>query len=423
MWYQIQYTKREKAPQLTLPEQNQNSLVFLTPSIINLITEIKSDLAMKRLSLFIYATLLHLSLQAITSPQEGAYLRTATIDDTQQRSKLPTRSAVLPPHFKETGKIAHHQVIVIGGGPAGLVAALYCARAKLDTLVLEEGDGGQLAKAISIKNWPGEIEISGDNLVEKIHQQAVALGVQFVERKIQRVELTQKPFILQAENGHTWSADILIIASGTKAKSLGSPGEEEFMGKRVHACAICDGPLYQDKNVFVIGGGTSALNNALLLSKFTQQITLIEATDQLTAYPDLQEDFFRQVPHANILYNTEVVRMDGTAQEGMQSITVHNKKTGTTEILHPDGVFICVGLQPNTKFLGTPSQLRLDERRRVVVHDFVRTSLPGVYAVGTVTNIPFSQAVIGAGFGAIAGIYAERELNSNATTLYNQYIN
>lgn len=319
----------------------------------------------------------------------------------------------------------HYQVIIIGSGPAGLTAANYCARAKLNTLVIEDGDGGQLAKALEVRNWPGEIAISGADLVAKIRAQAEALSVQFVERKITKLDLQQRPFTLYDDHNRSWTTELLIIASGTQAKKLHCPGEDELMGNKVHVCAICDGPLYQDKEVVIVGGGTSALNNALLLAKFTQKITIIEAGDNLTAYPDLQEDFFRKVPQATLLYNSEVIRINGTPEEGMTSIDVRNKKTGTTETLKPDGVFICVGLQPNTKFLGTPSQLQLDEKRRIIVHDFVKTTIPGVFAVGTVTNIPFSQAIIVAGFGAIAGIYAERDFNNHAShqPLYNQYIN
>lgn len=316
----------------------------------------------------------------------------------------------------------HYKVIVIGAGPAGLTAATYAARAKLSTLVLKEDEGGQLSKAVQVRNWPGEVEISGHDLIQKLEAPLAQLGATIETDKITKVDLKKRPFVLNGED-KTYTADAIVIATGTRNKKI-HVGEEKFIGKGVNYCAWCDAALYNDdKPVVVVGGGTSALNNALLLAKYTKDITLIESGDKLTAYPDVQEEFKHHVPDAKILFNTKVVKIEGD-DEMMKSISIKNSKTGKTESLTPKGLFVCVGLEPNTKFL--ENQVKLNDKKQIVTKNIVETSVPGVYAVGNVSDIPYSQAIVCAGCGAIAGIKLEKYFNAKEAKekrpLYNQYV-
>lgn len=299
-----------------------------------------------------------------------------------------------------------HDLLIIGGGPAGLTAALYGARGGLDTVVLEMGaPGGQAGLTDRIENYPGFPEgINGMELAMKFAEQARRFGARIEMTTVQGVELNgeiKKAFTGSGE----FTARAVIIASGAHPRPLGVPGEEEFRGRGVSYCATCDGAFFRDKKVAVVGGGDSAVEEALFLTRFASQVTIIHRRDALRATKVLQERA-RDNPKISFCWNTVVTRIKG--EEKVGSLELKDVNSGATREEAFDGVFIFIGLEPNTGFLkGT---LTLDSQGYIVTRENLATSIPGVFAAGDVRAKDFRQVSTAVGDGAVAAMAAERYL-------------
>ncbi|GEA14358.1 MAG: thioredoxin reductase [Moorella sp. (in: firmicutes)] len=299
-----------------------------------------------------------------------------------------------------------HDLLIIGGGPAGLTAALYGARGGLDTVVLEMGaPGGQAGLTDRIENYPGFPEgINGMELAMKFAEQARRFGARIEMTTVQGVELNgeiKKAFTGSGE----FTARAVIIASGAHPRPLGVPGEEEFRGRGVSYCATCDGAFFRDKKVAVVGGGDSAVEEALFLTRFASQVTIIHRRDALRATKVLQERA-RDNPKISFCWNTVVTRIKGKEKVG--SLELKDVNSGATREEAFDGVFIFIGLEPNTGFLkGT---LTLDSQGYIVTRENLATSIPGVFAAGDVRAKDFRQVSTAVGDGAVAAMAAERYL-------------
>jgi thioredoxin reductase (NADPH) len=301
-----------------------------------------------------------------------------------------------------------YQLIIIGGGPAGLSAGLYASRSKLDTLLIEKaGLGGQILNAEMVENYPGFPQgISGSELGALIAQQATKYGLPTAFAEVQGIEIRGAEKIVSTSEGQ-YRAKALIIAAGSEYRKLGVPGEEEFTGRGVSYCAMCDGAFFRDQVVVVVGGGNVALNDALFLTRFATKVIVIHRRDQLRATKILQERAFAN-PRVEFLWDTVVESITG--DKLVREIRLRNVKTGKKSSLGVSGVFIAVGLRPNTGYL--KGLLALDEGGFIPVNNQMETEVPGVFAAGDIRSRSIRQVVSAAGDGATAAIVAERFLSS-----------
>ena len=301
-----------------------------------------------------------------------------------------------------------YQLIIIGGGPAGLSAGLYASRSKLDTLLIEKaGLGGQILNAEMVENYPGFPQgISGSELGALIAQQATKYGLPTAFAEVQGIEIRGAEKIVGTSEGK-YRAKAVIIAGGSEYSKLGVPGEEEFTGRGVSYCAMCDGAFFRDQVVAVVGGGNAALNDALFLTRFATKVIVIHRRDQLRATKILQERAFAN-PRINFLWDTVVESITG--DKLVRGIRLRNVKTGKKSSLGVSGVFIAVGLRPNTGYL--KGLLALDEGGFIPVNNQMETEVPGVFAAGDIRAGSIRQVVSAAGDGATAAIVAERFLSS-----------
>ena len=301
-----------------------------------------------------------------------------------------------------------YQLIIIGGGPAGLSAGLYASRSKLDTLLIEKaGLGGQILNAEMVENYPGFPQgISGAELGALIAQQATKYGLPTAFAEVQGIEIRGAEKIVSTSEGQ-YRAKALIIAAGSEYSKLGVPGEEEFLGRGISYCAMCDGAFFRDQVVVVVGGGNVALNDALFLTRFATKVIVIHRRDQLRATKILQERAFAN-PRINFLWDTVVESIIG--DKLVRGIRLRNVKTGKGSSLEVSGVFAAVGLRPNTGYL--KGLLTLDEGGFIPVNNQKETEVPGVFAAGDIRAGSIRQVVSAAGDGATAAIAAERFLSS-----------
>jgi thioredoxin reductase (NADPH) len=313
------------------------------------------------------------------------------------------------------------KVVILGSGPAGLTAAIYAGRAELQPLVIDGPQpGGQLTITTEVENYPGfRAGIMGPILMDEFREQALRFGTEIINVWIDRVDLSSRPFKLygkesqDSENVTTIiEAETLIIATGASAKWLGIPGEapipEGLGGAGVSACATCDGFFFRDRPIVVVGGGDTAMEEALFLTKFASQVTIVHRRDEFRASKIMQD---RVLAHEkiDILWNTEVTSINGKQESGVESVTLLNKKTQETTELATQGVFIAIGHQPNTQlFKGV---LDMDEIGYIITDGrSTRTKIPGVFACGDAQDAIYRQAVTAAGTGCMAAIDAERFL-------------
>ena len=307
-------------------------------------------------------------------------------------------------------KNQHHRLIILGSGPAGLTAAIYAARAILNPVVISGREaGGQLMITTDVENYPGFPEgIKGPELMELLKEQALRFGTKFLSGDVIEVDLRQRPFKLNLENKDTLTCDSLIISSGASARWLGLDSEKEFSGKGVSACATCDGFFFRDQDVGVVGGGDTALEEALYLAKMCKSVTLIHRRDELRGSKIMQK---RTIDHEkiSIFWDTDVEEVVGNPKDGMTSLKVRNVKTDEVSE-HPfTGLFIAIGHTPNTSLF--KDQLELDENGYIqVTPGTTYTSVEGVFASGDVQDHVYRQAVTAAGTGCMAAIDAERWL-------------
>ena len=300
-----------------------------------------------------------------------------------------------------------HDLVIIGAGPAGLTAGLYAARARLNVLLIEKAvPGGQIIVTDWIENYPGFPEgISGFDLAEKMKNQAEALGLKMETAEVQSLKLTPdvKEVVLQEK---TIQAKSLIIASGASPKKLGI-GEDRYMGKGISFCATCDAPFFKEKTVVAIGGGDTAVQEAIYLTKFVKKVYLVHRRDELRATKILQERAFAN-DKIEIIWDTVATGVDGFF--GIEGVHVKNVKTGEEKTLKADGCFIWVGTLPNTQFLG--DSLDTDAYGFIRADARMQTSVPGVFAAGDVRDTPLRQVSTAVGDGAIAAVSAEHYLEN-----------
>ena len=305
----------------------------------------------------------------------------------------------------------HTRMLILGSGPAGLSAAIYGARAGLKPIVVQGiQPGGQLTITTDVENYPGFRDvIQGPWLMEEMQAQAEHVGTQMVYDIITGVDLSQRPFRLTGDGGVTYTCDTLVVATGAQAKWLGLESENQMQGKGVSACATCDGFFYRGKKVAVIGGGNTAVEEALYLTNHSQDVTLIHRRDHLRAEMILQDRLFAH-PNIKILWNKAVERFVGGGDpEGLVSLALKDTVSGESSSIDVDGAFVAIGHKPATEiFVG---HLPMDADGYLLVETgSTRTSVPGVFAAGDVTDKIYRQAVTAAGMGCMAALDAEKFL-------------
>lgn len=300
-----------------------------------------------------------------------------------------------------------HQLVIIGSGPAGLTAAIYAARADLKPLVIEGSQpGGQLMGTSLVENWPGIKSVMGPKLMMDMKDHAASFGTQFLSESIARVDFSKRPFTLTTDRNTVISADCVIVATGSSPNRLGVPGEDEYWGKGVTTCAVCDGAFYKDRKVVVVGGGDTAMEDASFLKKFTKDVTVIQILDQFSASQAMQHRVLND-PDITCIFNSTVTKFEGNGQK-VNKITIKNVKTDKETTMDVDGVFIAIGMHPNTEpFQG---HIGLNQWGYVEVTDNTKTSVEGVFAAGDVEDYRYRQAITSAGSGCMAALDAERYL-------------
>lgn len=312
--------------------------------------------------------------------------------------------------------VSHHRLIILGSGPAGYTAAVYAARANLDPVVITGLEqGGQLTTTTDVDNWPGDVEgLQGPDLMDRMRRHAERFDTKVVFDHINTVDLKQRPFQLNGDSG-AYTCDALIIATGASAQYLGLESEQAFMGKGVSACATCDGFFYRNKKVAVIGGGNTAVEEALYLSNICSHVTVVHRRDSLRAEKILQKKLFEKVEEGKITMAWDHELDEVTGDEmGVTGINIKHAKTGELQSLDVDGVFIAIGHIPNSEIFKDQLEMR---NGYVVVNtglggNATETSVPGVFAAGDIADQVYRQAVTSAGFGCMAALDAEKFLDS-----------
>ena len=288
-------------------------------------------------------------------------------------------------------------VIIIGGGPAGMTASIYAARKVLNQILISPDVGGQAAWASEIENYLGYSVISGFELAERFEDHVKKFGVERLDDRVAGLRKHGNAFVVKTEGGREFECRSVIVASGRSARNLGVPGEEEFKGRGVSYCATCDAPLFAGEDVAVVGGGNAGLDAAVQLAKISPNVYVIEAEKQLSADRKFQQRI-RRAKNVKLLTSTEVTAVSGNKM--VENLDIKNLETGQESRLPVAGVFVEIGSLPNVDFL--PPEVKINKHMEVVIDCACYTSLPGVLAAGDVTNIPNKQIIIAAGEGAKA---------------------
>ena len=306
----------------------------------------------------------------------------------------------------------HSKLIILGSGPAGYTAAVYAARANLSPMLITGlSKGGQLMTTTDVDNWPGDHDgLQGPDLMERMEKHALKYNVDITFDHINEVDFKNRPLILKGDSGE-YSADAVIISTGASAMYLGLDSEKEYLGKGVSACATCDGFFYKEKKVCVIGGGNTAVEEALYLSNIASSVTLVHRRDALRAEKMLQDKLF-QKDNIEIIWDSELAEVKGDDM-GVTSAVIRNKKDNSETDMSFDGIFIAIGHKPNTDIF--TSQLEMDEGYIIVKNDSdyaTQSNVPGVFAAGDVTDKIYRQAITSAGSGCMAALDAEKFIDS-----------
>jgi len=307
---------------------------------------------------------------------------------------------------------AQYQLIIVGGGPAGLTAGLYAARGRLEVLLVEKGaTGGQVLTTDWVDNYPGFIEgLSGFDLVDKITAHADRFGLAKKYATIASLDLAGEVKSVTLENGEVLTSSTIILCTGARPRKLDIPGEYEFTGRGVSYCATCDGPFYRNQEIAVAGGGNTAIQDALHLTKFASTVTIIHRRDELRATKILQEKAFSN-PKIDFLWNTKVLEVRGD-KSGVDSLLLGNQH-GDESVLKVTGLFVLIGISPNNELLRA-HPLRTDEDGFVITDEEMATSIPGVFAAGDIRSKRSRQIINAAGEGAVAELSAEHYLGHKA---------
>ena len=306
------------------------------------------------------------------------------------------------------------RVLIIGSGPAGYTAAVYASRALLSPVLIQGiQPGGQLTITTEVENWPSVIETQGPDLMVAFEAHAKAVGTEIIQDHVRTLDLSTRPFVAECDSGTIWHADAVILATGAQARWLGLPSEEKFKGFGVSACATCDGFFYRGKEVLVIGGGNTAVEEALYLSNLASKVTLIHRRDSLRAEQILQKRLFEK-ENVEVIWDHTLEDVIGTDGDGVTGGLLKNTKTGETREIEAMGIFVAIGHSPASELV--KDQLETHMGGYVVTApDSTATSIPGVYAAGDVTDHIYRQAVTSAGMGCMAALEVERFLAEHGT--------
>jgi thioredoxin reductase (NADPH) len=310
----------------------------------------------------------------------------------------------------------HAKVVIIGSGPAGYTAGIYAARAMLEPVLIQGiQPGGQLTITTDVENYPGFGDvIQGPWLMEQMERQAAHVGTKIVTDLVTKLDLGQRPFRLTCDSGDVYLADTVILATGAQARWLGMPSEEMFKGFGVSACATCDGFFYRGKNVVVVGGGNTAVEEALFLTNFAAKVTVVHRRDHFRAERILQDRLFNH-PKIEVVWDSVLDEICGDKEPTkVTNVKLKNIKTGAVTEIAADGVFIAIGHAPATELVAGQLKLKSSGYVEVAPHS-TATSVPGVFAAGDVADETYRQAVTAAGMGCMAALEAERFLAHSAT--------
>ncbi|MGB0425929.1 MAG: thioredoxin-disulfide reductase [Rhodobacteraceae bacterium] len=304
----------------------------------------------------------------------------------------------------------HTKVLIVGSGPAGYTAGVYASRAMLEPILVQGMEpGGQLTTTTEVENWPGDTEVQGPDLMVRMEAHASAMGCEIIGDMINKLDLSKRPFIATGDNGTIYTADAVILATGARAKWLGLPSEEAFKGFGVSACATCDGFFYRGQEIVVIGGGNTAVEEALFLTNFASKVTLIHRRDELRAEKILQDRLMKNDKIEPLWFHQleEVVGSDNP--KGVEAVRVRHVETGEITEIPCKGVFVAIGHSPASELV--KDQLETHNGGYVQVEaGSTRTSIPGVFAAGDLTDHTYRQAITSAGMGCMAALDAERFL-------------
>ncbi len=304
----------------------------------------------------------------------------------------------------------HTKVLIIGSGPAGYTAGVYASRAMLEPILVQGIEpGGQLTTTTEVENWPGDTEVQGPDLMVRMQDHVKAMGCEVIGDIISDLDLSQRPFTAKGDSGTTYTADAVILATGARAKWLGLPSEEKFKGFGVSACATCDGFFYRGQEIVVIGGGNTAVEEALFLTNFASKVTLIHRRDELRAEKILQDRLLKNEKIEPLWFHQleEVVGTD--APLGVEGVRVKNVKTGEITEIPCKGVFVAIGHAPANELVKDTLDTHMGGYV-VTKPGSTETSVPGVFAAGDLTDHIYRQAVTSAGMGCMAALDAERFL-------------
>ena len=307
------------------------------------------------------------------------------------------------------------RVLIIGSGPAGYTAAVYASRALLNPVLIQGiQPGGQLTITTEVENWPSVIETQGPDLMVQFEAHAKAVGTEIIADHVHRLDLSRRPFVAECDSGDIWQADAVILATGAQAKWLGLPSEEKFKGFGVSACATCDGFFYRGKEVLVIGGGNTALEEALYLANLATKVTMVHRRDQFRGERILQKRVLENAK-IEVLWDHTLEEVLGSDADGVTGGRLKHTRTGAEQTVEAAGIFIAIGHSPASGLV--KDQLETHMGGYVVTApDSTATSIPGVYAAGDVTDHVYRQAVTSAGMGCMAALEAERFLAEQGNT-------
>lgn len=304
----------------------------------------------------------------------------------------------------------HTKLLIIGSGPAGYTAGVYGARAMLEPLLIQGiQPGGQLTITTDVENWPGDTSVMGPDLMVRMEAHAREMGTEIISDYISDLDLSVRPFRAQSDSGTVYTADAVILATGAQAKWLGLPSEETFKGFGVSACATCDGFFYRGKEIVVVGGGNTAVEEALFLTNFASKVTLVHRRDSLRAEKIMQDRLFKN-PKIEVIWNHSVDEVLGSSDpRGVEAVRLKHTETGETQDVPCAGFFVAIGHAPATELVKDSLELHNGGYVKVEAGT-TRTSIPGVFAAGDLTDHVYRQAVTSAGMGCMAALDAEKYL-------------